>query len=91
MAFKWAYDSELIDKPIRFGPGFKRPSRKTLRIERAKKGKRLFEAEQIRAMIDAAGIPLRAMILLGINSGFGNFLTLPFSRYGFVLKKPVSR
>jgi integrase len=35
-------------------------------------GKRLFEASDIRAMIKAADNPLRAMILLGINGGFGN-------------------
>ncbi|MFH1267774.1 MAG: tyrosine-type recombinase/integrase [Planctomycetota bacterium] len=32
----------------------------------------MFEAEELRAMIDAAGAPLQAMLLLGINCGFGN-------------------
>src|SRR5215470_17661766 len=31
-AFKYAYDSELIDKPVRFGPGFSRPSKKVFRL-----------------------------------------------------------
>jgi integrase len=71
--FKYAYDAELIDRPIRFGPGFLRPSKKVLRVHRAEQGKMLFTAEEVRTMLDAAATPaLRAMILLGINCGFGN-------------------
>ncbi len=70
--FKHAYDANLIDRPIRFGPGFKRPSMKTLRLHRAEQGAKLFTAEEVRKLIDAAAHPLKAMILLGINCGFGN-------------------
>jgi integrase len=85
--FKWAYDSGLLDRPMRFGPGFKRPSKKVLRIERAKKGPKMFEAESIRRLLGlspwrlAANQPLAAMILLGVNCGFGNndVGTLPLS------------
>jgi integrase len=70
--FKYAYDADLIDKPVRYGPGFKRPSKKTLRLERARQGPRLFTALEIRRLVDAANPALRAMILLGINCGFGN-------------------
>jgi integrase len=70
--FKFAYDSDLIDRPVRFGPTFKKPTRKTLRIHRAKSGAKLFTAEEILRLIDNAGQPLKAMILLGINCGFGN-------------------
>jgi len=70
--FKHAVDAGLIDRPIRFGPGFARPSKKTLRLARAKKGPMMFEAEEVRRILDAAGTPLKAMILLGVNCGFGN-------------------
>ncbi len=78
--FKHAFDAELIDRPVRFGPGFDRPKQKTLRLHKAKQGKKLFTADEIRQMLrcppwnpDAiAGVQLRAMILLGINCGFGN-------------------
>jgi integrase len=70
--FKYAYDSELLDKPVRFGPGFKRPSKKVLRLHKAEKGKKLFTVEEILRLLDAASTPMRAMILLGINCGFGN-------------------
>lgn len=70
--FKYAYDAELMDHPMRFGPDFKRPSRKTLRLHRAKQGPMLFTANEVASVLEAAGQPLKAMILLGINCGFGN-------------------
>jgi integrase len=70
--FKFGYDSELLAVPLRFGPGFKRPSNKTLRLNRAEKGPRMFEADEVRKLLGAAPLPLRAMILLGVNCGFGN-------------------
>lgn len=72
VVLNFAYQSQLIDKPIRVGPSFKRPSKKTLRQHRYEKGERLFEAEQLRQLIDEASPELRAMILLGINCGLGN-------------------
>ena len=70
--FKYAFDQRLIPTPVHFGQSFKRPSAKTLRKERQRKGKRLFEATQIQNLLTVASIPLKAMILLGINAGFGN-------------------
>jgi integrase len=70
--FKYALDASLTDRPVRFGPGFKRPSKKVLRLHKAKQGAKLFTAEEVRRLIDAANVQLRAMILLGVNCGFGN-------------------
>jgi integrase len=70
--FKYAVDSDLVSGPVRFGPSFKKPSKKTLRIHRAEQGAKLFTADEVQRMVAAAGLPLRAMILLGINCGFGN-------------------
>jgi integrase len=84
--FKHAFDAGLIATPIRFGPGFTRPSKKTMRLERAKNGLCMFEAEELRKIVDAAGTPLKAMILLGVNCGFGNADcgTLPLSALDLV-------
>jgi integrase len=81
VVFKYGYDAGLIDKPMRYGPTFKRPSKKVLRKERNARGSRMFEPAEVLAMIDAATIPLKTMILLGINIGFGNSDcgTLPMS------------
>lgn len=70
--FKHAFEAGLIDRPVRFGPGFRRPSKKVLRLERARRGPRMFEAEEIRRLLDASGAQLKAMILLGVNCGYGN-------------------
>jgi len=70
--FKYGYEQCLIDKPVRYGQVFKRPSAAVLRKERNKKGPRMFEAEQIRNMLDTTSRSIKAMILLGINCGFGN-------------------
>ena len=70
--FKYAYDQGLTDKPVRYGQGFKRPSKKVLRKARNENGPRMFEVAEVRAMLAAAGTQLKAMIPLGINCGFGN-------------------
>lgn len=71
MVFKYAYDMDLIDKPVKFGPGMNAPSRERVRMERQAKPKREFSAEEIRSMLKIANPHLKAMILLGINCGFG--------------------
>lgn len=72
MVFKYGYDAGLIDRPVRFGPTFKRPGKRVLRLHRNGSGPKMFEADEIRALLDAAPVQLRAMILLGVNCGFGN-------------------
>jgi integrase len=71
MPFKYAFDNGLIEKPIRWGQSFAKPSRKTLRKARAAGGVRMFEADELRRIIAAAGVPLKSMILLAINAGLG--------------------
>jgi integrase len=77
--FKYAFEAGLIDKPVRYGPEFKKPSRSVMRKNRATNGKRLFQAAEVRALLDAASPAVKAMILLGVNCGFGNHdvATLP--------------
>jgi integrase len=70
--FKYAFEEELIPTPVRFGRGFKRPTKKTMRLHRAKQGPKLFTAEEVRKLITAAKMPMKAMLLLGINAAFGN-------------------
>jgi integrase len=70
--FRYGHEAGLIEQPVRFGPTFKKPGRKVLRIERAKRGTKMLEAVDIRRILKAAPMPLRAMTLLGVNCGFGN-------------------
>jgi hypothetical protein len=53
-AFKHAYDVGSLDRPMRFGPSFKRTSKKTLRLHRARQGPKLFTAEEVRALAEGA-------------------------------------
>lgn len=69
--FKYAYDANLIDRPVRHGPAFRKPSRKTMRKARQAAGVRLIEADEIHRILDTAKQPMRAMVLLAINGGFG--------------------
>jgi integrase len=85
MFFRYGFDSGLLDRPVKFGPAFKRPSRKTLRKVRAltrhKEGARMFTAEELRRIVDAAPQPMKAMVLLGINGGLSgmDMATLPLT------------
>jgi integrase len=72
VVFNYAYKTRLIPAPIFYSEEFTRPSLKVLRLNRAAKGKMMFEAEELRRMIEAARQPLKAMLLLGINAGLGN-------------------
>jgi integrase len=70
--FKHGHDADLLPRPVHFGPGFARPTKKAQRLHRAEQGPKLFTADEVRRLTGAAKGPVRAMILLGINCGFGN-------------------
>ena len=70
--FKYAFDNALIDRPVRYGSEFKKPGKAVLRKNKAEGGKKVFTADEIRRLLDTAPSTLRAMILLGVNCGFGN-------------------
>ena len=74
--FKHAYENDLIDRPVKYGTGFEKPSaslkRKARQTAELENGKRLFESSEILRMLEQTDVPLRAMILLGINGGMGN-------------------
>jgi len=80
--FSWAVKFRHLPTLPDYGGGFEKPNLRTLRIARAKGGARMFEREQVLAMlngatvdgqhVDGAAQPLRSMILLAINAGLGN-------------------
>jgi integrase len=70
--FAHAFANDMIDRPVRFGSEFKRPNRKALRKARQAKGRRMLEPSELRMLISKASQPLRTMIYLGLNCGFGN-------------------
>src|SRR5262249_34192664 len=70
--FRYAALAGLMDRPVPVGPAFVKPSAKVLRLHRQARGPRTLTAAELRTLLAAAGQPLKAMILLGINCGFGN-------------------
>lgn len=70
--FKFGFESGLFETPVRFGPAFNRPSAKAIRAIRTAKGDQSFTAGQLRAILEHATVNVRAMVLLGVNCGFGN-------------------
>jgi integrase len=79
--FKYGVDNALLDRAPRFGSEFKKPEKAVLRRHRAQNGEKMLEADKLRQLIEKADATFRAMLLLGVNAGFGNndVATLPLS------------
>ena len=70
--FKWCFDNELIEKPIRYGDDFSKPSQRRRNLERAAKHKKEFTPAEVWRLHKYADDTMKAWILLGINCGYGN-------------------
>jgi integrase len=83
--FKYGTDNGLVERTIRYGSEFGKPDKAVMRRHRAAQPAKMFEAAELRTLIDGALLAgesgpelvkpdpaLRAMILLGINCAFGN-------------------
>lgn len=85
--FKFAFDHRLVSAPINYGQAFNRPTARTLRRSRNVAGPKLFERPDLTLILAAlagekvtvddkeltfADTAMRAMVLLGLNCGFGN-------------------
>ncbi|WP_437187781.1 tyrosine-type recombinase/integrase [Planctomicrobium sp. SH668] len=83
--FNYAFENGLIDRPVRYGAGFDRPSEKLLRREKNRSPERYLDRDEILAVLDASDPSMRAMVLLGANCGFGNtdVASLPISAIDF--------
>ncbi len=85
--FKFGYEAGLLDRPVRFGPEFVKPPKRAMRQAKNERGERMFEAAEVRALVEAAGPQLKAMILLGVNCGMGNTDVAALTRGAADLKK----
>lgn len=65
-------DVQLIERPVRFGPNFRRPKAHIIRQAKAAGGKKLFTNDELQTLLAKANATMKAMILLGINCGLGN-------------------
>lgn len=72
IVLKYAYSARLIDRPVHFGSSFDRPSTMAMRKAKRAGGPTTFQAEEARKILAAADTQIKAMVLLGLNCGFGN-------------------
>lgn len=71
VVFGFAYDEGLVKSSVRFGQGFRAPSKRSLLQVRHERGSRMFEAAEIKTLLAKANVHLKAIIHLGVNCGFG--------------------
>ncbi len=71
--FKWCDDAEFLDRPVRFGPEFKKPSRRLVRKKAQSKGRKLLTQWEILALLEHLGIFLfgRQPIFAAVRLQFG--------------------
>ena len=53
--FKYGYEAGLIDKPVRYGPQFKKPSKRVMRCHKAQAGSKMFETAELRQLLATDG------------------------------------
>ncbi|QJX00308.1 tyrosine-type recombinase/integrase [Frigoriglobus tundricola] len=70
--FKFGFENGHMERPVRFGSEFDKPSASTLRRHKAKQPAKMLEPAEIHTLLDGASEQMRAVILVGINCGFGN-------------------
>jgi len=71
VVFNWGVAADVIDAP-KYGPDFNPPSKRAIRQHRQQSAPRLFTPQRARALAKYAEINLRAMVMLGLNCGWGN-------------------
>lgn len=70
--FKWAYDSDHCEQPLRYRDALKRPPVRLLREARNASQKKLYTHKEVCALLAVNAPWMKAAIYLGINGGFGN-------------------
>lgn len=69
--FKYGFESDLLSRPMKYGPLFAKPKRKALRRAKNEAGSRMLEPAELRLIIGECSSQLGAMVLLALNAGFG--------------------
>ena len=73
--FKFGFKNGLLPRQTVFGSMFDKPDSDAIdrarEAKRAEHGDRMFEAAELRSILAASGQPLRTMVLLAANCGYG--------------------
>jgi integrase len=66
----WCQREKIADFPV--GDSLKKPSRPQLRLERARRGSKMWEPEELRRLLLLASPMIKAWVLLGLNCALAN-------------------
>ncbi len=69
--FKYGFENGHMERPVRYGSEFDKPSASTLRRHKAKQPPKMLEPKEIHTLLASASVQMKAAILVGINCGFG--------------------
>jgi integrase len=67
--FNYAFKNNKIDKPVKMGTAFDKPSKDSLKRERLSKPVKMFTIEELTTIYKAANAQMRCFMLLGLNGG----------------------
>lgn len=70
--FKWAFESEVIERLPRFGPDFKVADKKAKQTHKNNRPSKVLSAVEVRKLLKAADDTWKAILLLSLNGALGN-------------------
>ena len=69
--FNFAFKNDMIDRPVRMGLSFQKPSKKSVKKEKQTKPAKVFCIEELATIFKAANLQMRCFMLLALNGGLG--------------------
>ena len=69
--FNFAFKNEMIDRPVRMGLSFSKPSKKSVRKEKQTKPAKVFAIDELVTIFNAAKPQMKCFMLLALNGGLG--------------------
>jgi len=67
----FAFKNDMIDRPVRMGLSFQKPSKKSVKKEKQTKAEKVFSLEELTTIYAAANPQMRCFMLLALNGGLG--------------------
>lgn len=69
--FNFAHKNQMVDRPLRMGMSFSKPSKVALRKERQARPAKVFDIEELVTLYAKANAQMRCFMLLALNGGLG--------------------
>jgi integrase len=69
--FNFAFKNDMIDRPVRMGLSFQKPSKISVKKEKQTKSVKVFNVDELATIYKAANPQMRCFILLAMNGGLG--------------------